>query len=87
MNLHAFYYIQVIKVTPLTSTTIDSIVKKLTYTFVEITLATYLKDIPLALCTIQIITTIPIIEMYFLHYIYAHFQPKCKYITTKGKYF
>jgi hypothetical protein len=25
--------------------------------------------------------------MYFLHYIYVHFQPKCKYITTKSKHF
>jgi hypothetical protein len=25
--------------------------------------------------------------MYFLHYIYAHLQPKCKYITTESRHF
>jgi len=54
---------------------------------VEIILVTYLKAKPLTLCTIQIITTIPIIEMYFLHYIYVHLQPKCKYTTTDNKHF
>ncbi len=53
----------------------------------EITLITYLKAKPLALCTIQIITTIPIIEMYLLHCIYAHFKPKCKYTTIKSRHF
>ncbi len=39
----------------------------------EIILVIYLKVRPLALCTIKIITTIPIIEMYLLHCIYAQF--------------
>jgi hypothetical protein len=53
----------------------------------EITLIIYLKARPLALCTIQIITTIPIIEIYFLYFIYAHFQPKCKYTMIENRYF
>ncbi len=53
----------------------------------EITLITYLKAKPLALCTLQIITTIPITEMYFFHYIYVHFQPKCKYTTIESRHF
>jgi hypothetical protein len=53
----------------------------------EVTLVTYLKTRPLLLYTIQIITTIPITKMYFLHYIYLHFQPKCKYTTKKSRYF
>jgi hypothetical protein len=87
MYLHAFSYIEVIKVAPLIAITVDSIVKKLIYTFTKIILVTYLKARPLALCTIQIITTIPIIEMYLLHCIYARFQPKCKYTTTKSRHF
>ncbi len=53
----------------------------------EITLVIYLKARPLSLCTIQIITTIPIIKMYFLHCIYAHLQPKCKYTTIESRHF
>ncbi len=53
----------------------------------EIILVVYLKARPLALCTIQIITTIPITKMYLLHYIYVHFQPICKYTTTKNRHF
>jgi len=53
----------------------------------EVTLVTYLKARPLLLCTIQIITTIPITKMNLLHYIYLHFQPKCKYTTKKNRYF
>ncbi len=29
----------------------------------------------------------PHYKMYFLHYIYVHLQPKCKYTTTKSKHF
>jgi hypothetical protein len=53
----------------------------------KITLITYLEAKPLALFTIQIITTIPIINMYIFYCIYAHFQPKCKYTTTKNRHF
>ncbi len=53
----------------------------------EITLIIYLKAKTLTLCTIQIITTIPITYMYLFHCIYVHLQPKCKYITTKSKHF
>jgi hypothetical protein len=53
----------------------------------EITVITYLKARPFALCTIQIITTILITDMYLLYFIYAHLQPKCKYITTENKDF
>jgi len=87
MNLHAFSYIEIIKVTPLIAITIWFNNKKLIYTFMEITLITYLKAKPLALCTIQIITTIPIIHMYIFYCIYVHFQPKCKYTTTKSRHF
>jgi hypothetical protein len=83
MNLHAFSYIEIIKITPLTTT----IIKKLIYTFMEITLVIYLKVRPLSLCTIQIITIIPIINMYFLHCIYVHLQPKCKCTTIESRYF
>ncbi len=53
----------------------------------EITIITYLKATPLTLCTVQIITTMPITKMYILYFIYAHLQPKCKYTTTKNRYF
>ncbi len=52
----------------------------------EITQITHLKARPLALCTIQIITAIPITKMYLLHFIYAHLQPKCKYTTIENRY-
>ncbi len=41
----------------------------------EIILITYLKARPLALCTIQIITTIPIIKMYFSNAFMFIFNP------------
>jgi hypothetical protein len=53
----------------------------------EVILITYLKAKPLALSTIQIIIIIPITNMYILHCIYAHLQPKCKYTTTKSRHF
>jgi hypothetical protein len=53
----------------------------------EITLITHLKTKPFALCTTQIVTTIPITKMYLLHFIYAHLQPKCKYTTTENRSF
>jgi hypothetical protein len=53
----------------------------------EIILLIYLKARPLALCPIQIITTIPIVEMYLLHCIYVHLQPRFKYITTESTHF
>jgi hypothetical protein len=53
----------------------------------KVILVIYMKARPLALHTVQIITTIPIIEMYLFHYIYAHLQPKCKYIITDNKHF
>ncbi len=53
----------------------------------KLILVTYLKARPLALCTIQIITTIPIIEMYLFHCIYAHLQPKGKYTTIDNRHF
>ncbi len=52
-----------------------------------VTLVTYLKARPLALCTIQIIITIPITKMYLLHCIYVRLQPKCKYTTIKSRHF
>jgi hypothetical protein len=53
----------------------------------KIILITYLKARPQALCTIIIITTIPIIKMYLLHCIYVYFQPICKYTTIESKHF
>jgi len=53
----------------------------------EITIITYLKARPFALCTIQIITTIVIIDMYLLYFIYVHLQPKCKYTRIENRDF
>ncbi len=53
----------------------------------KVILVTYLKARPLALCIIQIMTTIPITNMYIFHCIYVHLQPKCKYITIENKHF
>jgi hypothetical protein len=85
-NLHAFSYIEVIKVTPLIAIIVWFNNKK-TYLYIHGNHFNHLKAKPLALCTIQIITTIPIIEMYIFYCIYVHFQPKCKYTTTKSRHF
>jgi hypothetical protein len=86
MNLHTFFYIEVIKVAPLIATTIWCNNKE-TCLYIHESHSSHLKVRPLALCIIQIITTIPIIEMYVSIASMFIFNPNASYTTIENRHF